>query len=86
MVNMFNRRSFLKTGLAVLPIASIADLSSVASAEPGSALLGVSAMPAAADTGDKPWQQTVHRVGQLNMTEHDPVEMNIEEWATIGRA
>src|SRR6185437_15535729 len=27
------------------------------------------------------WQRRIRRVGQLNMTEHDPVEMNIEEWA-----
>ena len=25
--------------------------------------------------------QTVRRVGQLNMTEHDPAVMNVEEWA-----
>ncbi len=78
---MFNRRSFLKTSLAALPVASIAELSNVASAEPVSALLGTSAMPAVAASGGKPWQQNVHRVGQLNMTEHDPVELNIEEWA-----
>src|SRR5438477_7132965 len=28
-----------------------------------------------------PWNQTVRRVGQLNMTEHDPAVMNVEEWA-----
>jgi hypothetical protein len=28
-----------------------------------------------------PWHQTVRRVGQLNMTEHDPAVMNVEEWA-----
>ncbi len=27
------------------------------------------------------WHQTVRRVGQLNMTEHDPAVMNVEEWA-----
>ena len=27
------------------------------------------------------WQQKVRRVGQTNMTEHDPAVMNIEEWA-----
>ena len=30
---------------------------------------------------DVPWQRKVRRIGQLNMTEHDPVEMNVEEWA-----
>ncbi|MBV9406018.1 MAG: hypothetical protein JO211_11785, partial [Acidobacteriaceae bacterium] len=28
-----------------------------------------------------PWHQAVRRVGQLNMTEHDPAVLNIEEWA-----
>jgi hypothetical protein len=28
-----------------------------------------------------PWHQTIRRVGQLNMTEHDPAVMNVEEWA-----
>ena len=30
---------------------------------------------------DLPWQRKIRRVGQLNMTEHDPVTLNIEEWA-----
>ena len=28
-----------------------------------------------------PWQRKVRRLGQLNMTEHDPVLLNVEEWA-----
>jgi hypothetical protein len=28
-----------------------------------------------------PWQRKIRRVGQLNMTEHDPAAMNVEEWA-----
>ncbi|MGB7283253.1 MAG: alpha-amylase family protein, partial [Candidatus Acidiferrum sp.] len=28
-----------------------------------------------------PWHQKIRRVGQLNMTEHDPAVMNVEEWA-----
>ena len=27
------------------------------------------------------WQRKIRRLGQLNMTEHDPVAMNVEEWA-----
>ena len=79
---MFNRRSFLKTGLAVLPLTSLADLSIPALAELGH-ISSDSASPFSVLAPDrsKPWQQTVHRVGQLNMTEHDPVEMNVEEWA-----
>jgi hypothetical protein len=28
-----------------------------------------------------PWHQGIRRVGQINMTEHDPVSLNVEEWA-----
>jgi len=45
-------------------------------------------LPAAALAGsmfgaasDIPWQRKIRRVGQLNMTEHDPATMNVEEWA-----
>jgi hypothetical protein len=30
---------------------------------------------------DLAWHQKVRRVGQTNFTEHDPVELNVEEWA-----
>ena len=41
--------------------------------------------PAAALAGslfgasDIPWQRKIRRLGQLNMTEHDPVVLNVEE-------
>jgi hypothetical protein len=45
-------------------------------------------LPAAAVAGamyaapsNVPWQRKVRRVGQINMTEHDPVALNVEEWA-----
>ena len=28
-----------------------------------------------------PWQRRIRRLGQLNMTEHDPVALNVAEWA-----
>jgi len=28
-----------------------------------------------------PWQRKIRRLGQLNMTEHDPVVLDVEEWA-----
>jgi len=28
-----------------------------------------------------PWQRKIRRLGQTNMTEHDPVVLNVEEWA-----
>jgi Uncharacterised BCR, COG1649./Beta-galactosidase trimerisation domain. len=78
---MFNRRAFLKSGLAALPVASITDLPLTALAEPSAPPSGSTAAVADGAAPTKPWQQLVRRVGQLNMTEHDPVEMNIEEWA-----
>ncbi len=35
-----------------------------------------------AATQEIPWQRKIRRLGQLNMTEHDPVVLNVEEWAT----
>jgi hypothetical protein len=45
---------------------------------PGAAVAANSlfAAPAA-----EPWHQRLRRVGQINMTEHDPVSLNVEEWA-----
>jgi hypothetical protein len=45
---------------------------------PGAAIAANSlfAAPAA-----EPWHQRLRRVGQINMTEHDPVSLNVEEWA-----
>ena len=44
---------------------------------PGAALAG---SLFTADPG-APWHQKLRRVGQINMTEADPVQMNVEEWA-----
>jgi hypothetical protein len=45
---------------------------------------GLAAVPlasAALAASEVPWQREIRRVGQLNMTEHDPVALNVEEWA-----
>ncbi len=49
---------------------------------------GLAAVPlvstelSAADTPEEPfWTRNIRRLGQLNMTEHDPAALNIEEWA-----
>jgi Hypothetical glycosyl hydrolase 6/Beta-galactosidase trimerisation domain len=90
---VINRRNFLKTGAAALPLTA-----EIGSLQPG---LGLTAegIPDVAFGGDitklvplplrlapidpttLPWQQKIHRVGQSNMTEHDPAVMKIEEWA-----
>jgi hypothetical protein len=32
-------------------------------------------------TTDILWQRKLRRIAQVNMTEHDPAVMNVEEWA-----
>jgi hypothetical protein len=34
-----------------------------------------------ASTAPVAWARKVRRIGQLNMTEHDPVALNVQEWA-----
>jgi hypothetical protein len=87
---MLNRRAFLKTGLssgAVLSLASSLSAfeGSAATAEPAGPndfrLAVLPARSAAPDSSAQPWQKHVRRVGQTNMTEHDPAVMNIDAWA-----
>ena len=91
---MFNRRNLLKAG-AALPLAAAVDalhpdmerlgetIANVNVAVPGVPPTLVSLPPrlAPVDPATLPWQQNIRRVGQSNMTEHDPAVMNIEEWA-----
>jgi Hypothetical glycosyl hydrolase 6/Beta-galactosidase trimerisation domain len=85
---MFNRRTFLKTGAIALPLATAIGPTSALSAEevaavggPAPKLIPLPPRLAPLDPSTQPWQQTIRRVGQSNMTEHDPAVMNIEEWA-----
>jgi hypothetical protein len=65
-----NRREFIALSAAVT------------AASPLTALLAQDASSAArAAHADIPWHQQVRRVGQTNMTEHDPAVLNVEEWA-----
>src|ERR1017187_9290848 len=51
----------------------------------GSALtLGSDGTAEAAEAS--PWHQRIRRVGQVNMTEHDVVDMNVEDWANYWAA
>ena len=92
MERMLNRRTFLKTSAASLPLAAAVQTLNLAttSAEtiadttiggPVPKLTPLPARLAPVDPSTSPWQQNIHRVGQSNMTEHDPAVMNIEEWA-----
>ena len=89
---MLNRRSFLKTGAASLPLAAAIQslnpnlnpaetLADVSTGGPDPKLIPLPARLAPIDPATLPWQQTIRRVGQSNMTEHDPAVMNVEEWA-----
>ncbi|HKW18529.1 MAG TPA: alpha-amylase family protein [Terriglobales bacterium] len=90
---MPNRREFLKTGAVSLPLAAAIDAlhpekaggteaaANISAAGAPPKLVPLPSRLAAVDPGSLPWQQRIHRVGQSNMTEHDPAVMNIEEWA-----
>lgn len=89
---MVNRRNFLKSGAAAIPLTAAWEtlhpelsfpLESIPAAQAGanSTLAPLPARLAPRDAGRIPWQERVRRVGQSNMTEHDPAVMNIEEWA-----
>jgi hypothetical protein len=52
-----------------------------AAASAAGPLLGEPPQAAQTMPSDVPWHQRVRRVGQLNMTEHDPAVLNVEEWA-----
>ena len=86
---MLNRRKFLKTTGAAIPMAGTlspllraSTLSAEAvSARPTPDLVALPPRMAAVDPATQQWQQKIRRVGQSNMTEHDPAVMNIEEWA-----
>ena len=43
--------------------------------------LSIAQAPTVSSTPAVPWARKVRRLGQLNMTEHDPVALNVEEWA-----
>jgi hypothetical protein len=83
---MLNRRTFLKT-TAALPLASSLNslaaeqAPATAASEPAPNLIPLPARLAPLNSAAIPWQQKVRRVGQSNMTEHDPAVMNIEQWA-----
>jgi hypothetical protein len=99
---MLNRRNFLKAGLktgaAVIPISAGFNTLDPASTLPTEEIVAATAsasipklisLPprlAPIDKATEPWQQNIRRVGQSNMTEHDPAVMNIEEWADYWHA
>ena len=84
---MLNRRSFLKTGLkprrrdSIIRSAQRSRYGSTHPTEEAAAAAAGGATPkliplpprlAPIDPATEPWQQSIRRVGQTNMTEHDP--------------
>jgi hypothetical protein len=90
---MLNRRTFLKTSLktsaAAIPVAAalntleapVNEVAEAAASGPVPKLVSLPPRMAHLDPSSETWQQKVRRVGQSNMTEHDPAVMNIEDWA-----
>jgi hypothetical protein len=90
---MLNRRAFLKTGAAALPLAAAVEAvhcnlgpsaAVIAEASTGGGTPKLIPLPprlAPTNPATLSWQQNIRRVGQSNMTEHDPAVMNVEEWA-----
>jgi len=90
---MLSRRKFLKTslttGAAALPLASVLDRAqqsaehavAATSVAPAFQLVELPMRLPGQPVPAEPWQNRVRRVGQTNMTEHDPAVMNVEEWA-----
>src|SRR5262245_35895718 len=52
-----------------------------AAALAGSLPAEVAAAQSAASAAGTPWARKIRRLGQLNMTEHDPVVLDVEAWA-----
>ncbi len=91
---MFNRRTFLKTTATALPMASALDIlepgfalsaEAVATAAVSGDTPNLISLPqrlTPVDLASEPWQQKIRRVGQSNMTEHDPA---VDERRGVGR-
>ena len=92
---MINRRKFIQSSLtsgAALPLVSTLDRLQVqaqsaqvswseSTAVASGVLISLPQRAPETDRSSLPWHMRVRRVGQTNMTEHDPAVMNIEEWA-----
>lgn len=95
---MLNRRRFLQVGAAALPLSvsvnpehtdlahRVDSLADVALSGDEPPLVALPQRLVAVDPAKLPWEQSIRRVGQSNMTEHDPAVMNIEQWADFWHA
>ena len=70
---MINRRTFLKAGVTALPLTTFTSFADTPATLASGMLLETPT--------EVPWQRQLRRVGQLNMTEHDPAVLDVEQWA-----
>lgn len=70
---MLNRRTFMKTGAAAGTLACVTD--------PLHATLAIDANGPLASGEQPAWLKTLRRIGQTNITEHDPAALDVEAWA-----
>ena len=75
---MIDRRAFLKAGIASVPLAYAGDSFGLLGRDDSE--LSVTS-PETEGDADIPWQKKLRRIGQTNITEHDPAVLDVEAWA-----
>ncbi len=75
---MMNRRDLLKAGVGAVPL--LAGATALGEPVRGHVTAGES-LPQFSANASLPWQRRIRRAGQSNMTEHDPVTLDVEAWA-----
>jgi hypothetical protein len=75
-----NRRELLKASVSALPLIRRIGVDPNGSkiAESEADAMVIATVAADVEVG---WQRRMRRIGQLNMTEHDPVALDVEQWA-----
>ena len=74
---MIDRRVFLKSAVVAVPLSHVGDTFALAPAQKTDAE-SAAVLHAATEV---PWQRNLRRIGQTNMTEHDPAVLDVEAWA-----
>jgi len=74
----FDRRRFLKTAAATVPLVRAGESFAMS---PSVSTPGTSTSASQPSADGVPWQKTLRRIGQTNFTEHDPAVLDVEAWA-----
>src|SRR5271156_5869135 len=75
---IIDRRRFLKTAAATVPLVRAGESFAMSPYETAAPAGSAASKPPAADV---PWQKKLRRIGQTNITEHDPAVLDVEAWA-----